>query len=204
MRQLTDYIKEYPQALSVDVCNTIIERFEADDRKYHGAVVGDDNIKKSTDLYISKLPEWKDIDGVFFNAVSKGFEEYLQLLSDDLGYRTDIRLYDRGYQIQKTSVGENYDWHTDHCINGNLKHLRDNLYEYGNRIATYIIYLNDNFEGGQTQFFKDETCGIIPEKGKLMFFPANDLYIHRGDVVTQGAKYIMTGWMYAEYVCDAF
>ena len=44
MRQLTDYIKEYPQALSVDVCDTIIERFEADDRKYHGAVVGDDNM----------------------------------------------------------------------------------------------------------------------------------------------------------------
>ena len=204
MRQLTDYIKEYPQALSVDMCDTIIERFEADDRKYRGVVIGDDDIKKSTDLHISRLPEWKDIDEVFFNVVSKGFGEYMQFLSDDLGYRTDMDLYDRGYQIQKTSVDENYGWHVDSSINGNLKHLRDNLYEYGTRIATYIIYLNDNFEGGQTQFFNDETCGIIPEKGKLMFFPANDLYTHRGDVVTQGAKYIMTGWMYAKYVCCAF
>jgi len=63
--------------------------------------------------------------------------------------------------------------------------------------------LNDDFDGGQTQFFNDETCAIIPERGKLILFPANHMYIHRGDVVTDGAKYIMTGWMFGKFVCES-
>jgi len=73
MRQLTDYICEYPNALRGGLCESIIERFDADGRKYRGIVIGDDQIKKSTDLHISTLPEWKDVDEKLYEVVTKGF-----------------------------------------------------------------------------------------------------------------------------------
>ena len=203
MRELTDYICEYPNVLRDGLCESIIERFEADGRKYRGTVIGDDDLKKSTDLHISMLPEWKDVDEKFYEVISNKFSEYIEYLNKDLGYETYPNFFDEGYQIQKTCVGQSYQWHHDATIDGRFAHLRARLYEYGERVATFILYLNDDFDGGQTQFFNDESCAIIPERGKLIFFPANNMYIHRGDVVTDGAKYIMTGWMYGKFVCEA-
>jgi len=66
---------------------------------------------------------------------------------------------------------------------------------------TYIYYLNDasEFEGGRTQFRigtgEDDIMSITPEKGKLILFPANCIFTHRGEPVTKGHKYLATGWV---------
>ena len=61
-----------------------------------------------------------------------------------------------------------------------------------------MVYLNDNFDGGETEFpvFGDK---IKPEKGKLVVFPPLWQYMHRGNPPTNGyAKYfIMT---YLNYI----
>lgn len=54
---------------------------------------------------------------------------------------------------------------------------------------TLLIYLNDNFEGGDTIFYNEkweETQRIRPEKGKALLFDI-DLW-HRGDVLKSGEK----------------
>jgi hypothetical protein len=54
---------------------------------------------------------------------------------------------------------------------------------------TLLIYINDNYEGGNTVFFDDNftvTKTIIPEKGKALLFDI-DLW-HKGDVVIKGNK----------------
>jgi len=68
------------------------------------------------------------------------------------------------------------------------------------RIVTYIFYLNDVDDGGQTQFFGDESVGVTPEMGKLILFPANPLYVHQGEPVRAGIKYIATGWLCSSYM----
>lgn len=55
---------------------------------------------------------------------------------------------------------------------------------------TLLIYLNDNYEGGQTQFYSDEfqkTAAIQPEKGMALLFDI-DLW-HQGEEVISGQKY---------------
>ncbi len=46
------------------------------------------------------------------------------------------------------------------------------------RAITYLWYLNDVEEGGETAFFGDYK--IKPKMGKLIFFPASWCYPHTG------------------------
>jgi prolyl 4-hydroxylase len=72
------------------------------------------------------------------------------------------------------------------------------------RIATVLIYLNDNFEGGHTRF-PNLNVSIKPKKGKAVFFWVSDknsrlVYnetLHGGDPVTSGEKWIATQWIRA-------
>jgi prolyl 4-hydroxylase len=63
------------------------------------------------------------------------------------------------------------------------------------RIATFIIYLNDDFEGGMT-FFPSMRIRIKPQKGKGFFFDYKDSdTLHAGQTVTKGNKFIITSWL---------
>tara|TARA_X000000368_G_C22913056_1_gene659520 strand:- start:3 stop:653 length:651 start_codon:yes stop_codon:yes gene_type:complete len=57
-----------------------------------------------------------------------------------------------------------------------------------------LLYLNDEFEGGETEFLYQQ-CRITPEKGKFVIFPAGWTHTHRGNPPMGGNKYIMTGWV---------
>jgi hypothetical protein len=87
------------------------------------------------------------------------------------------------YKVQKTIPGGGY--HIWHCEDGS-KH-------FSKRIGTYILYLNDVESGGETEFLY---CGrrIEAKKGRLVIFPANYPWTHRGNPPLSGEKYIMTGW----------
>lgn len=55
---------------------------------------------------------------------------------------------------------------------------------------TLLIYLNDNFNGGETKFYDNDfklIKTIIPEKGKGLLFDIN--LFHQGTIVTSGNKY---------------
>ena len=55
---------------------------------------------------------------------------------------------------------------------------------------TLLVYLNDNFSGGETKFYDDDfklIKTIKPEKGKGLFFDIN--IFHQGETVISGNKY---------------
>ena len=62
------------------------------------------------------------------------------------------------------------------------------------RTVTYLWYLNDVEEGGETEFWG--SYNIKPKKGKLIFFPATWCFPHRGKMPISSDKYIITGWFY--------
>lgn len=68
------------------------------------------------------------------------------------------------------------------------------------RIATFIIYLNENFEGGST-YFSDLDLRITPQSGSALYFNYNCDILnklktkHVGETVTAGTKYIATIWI---------
>ncbi|CCX11408.1 hypothetical protein FPQ18DRAFT_367905 [Pyronema domesticum] len=65
---------------------------------------------------------------------------------------------------------------------------------------TFLVYLNDEFEGGETTFFVPapgeglEARGVKPMMGSVVVFPHGDAegsLVHEGTGVTKGAKYII-------------
>jgi predicted 2-oxoglutarate/Fe(II)-dependent dioxygenase YbiX len=73
----------------------------------------------------------------------------------------------------------------------------------GPRLFTYLIYLNDDFEGGETVFPKLNKS-VKPKKGKCVIFqstvsPPDSRIIlealHGGNPVTSGNKWICNKWI---------
>ena len=72
----------------------------------------------------------------------------------------------------------------------------------GPRLWTYIAYLNDGFEGGETVFpFINKK--VVPKKGKLVIFQSIDAAsgklirqsLHGGEPVRSGIKWICNKWV---------
>lgn len=89
-----------------------------------------------------------------------------------------------GYKIQKTIPGEGY--HAWHCEKESAHNQ--------SRILAFIVYLNDEFDGGETEFIH-KNMRVTPKKGTLVVFPANFTHTHRGNPPLNGEKYIMAGWI---------
>ncbi|WP_257166722.1 2OG-Fe(II) oxygenase [Bradyrhizobium sp. SRS-191] len=96
-----------------------------------------------------------------------------------VGLNERLRLY-------RYDVGQKFEWHRD----GHFE--RDN----GERSQlTFMVYLNDGFEGGGTSFcddtglMPDGPLRITPEQGMALLF--HHPIMHRGDPVTHGRKYVL-------------
>jgi predicted 2-oxoglutarate/Fe(II)-dependent dioxygenase YbiX len=96
--------------------------------------------------------------------------------------------------IQKytQNIGK-YIYHNDGFVYENDgKNFKNEKY----RVLTFLWYLNDVSEGGETEFFGD--MKIMPEAGKLILFPANWTFPHCAKTPISSDKYIITGWLFAD------
>jgi len=98
-------------------------------------------------------------------------------------------------QVVMYREGDHYSIHQDTCCFEKCR--GDNIDE---RKKTVIVYLNDNFIGGETCFPNIDRC-FTPKKGNALVFDTyNMLHMctrrasHKGNPVTQGTKYICTFW----------
>lgn len=62
------------------------------------------------------------------------------------------------------------------------------------RILAYTLYLNDDFEGGETEFLY-QNMRVKPVTARFSLFPCSFLHTHRGNPPMSGTKYILTGWI---------
>jgi hypothetical protein len=93
--------------------------------------------------------------------------------------------------IQKYNKGiGKYVYHNDFQIENN-----SDKYKY--RVITFLWYLNTVDEGGETEFW--DSYKIKPLSGKLLLFPANWCFQHRGIMPISDNKYIITGWLYLSH-----
>jgi predicted 2-oxoglutarate/Fe(II)-dependent dioxygenase YbiX len=61
------------------------------------------------------------------------------------------------------------------------------------RILSSVIYLNDDYEGGEIEFMHSGVK-IKPEAGSIIFFPSNFLYVHEVYPIVSGSRYSMPHW----------
>ena len=102
-------------------------------------------------------------------------------------------------QVAKYEKGGMFIPHFDACTNNDTV-CEENNKGAGQRIATLLMYLNDDFKGGETAF-PHIGLSIRPKRGKAILFWSTDKYEriheeakHQGMPVLEGQKYICTKW----------
>ena len=113
-----------------------------------------------------------------------------------LGVRAE---FSEGIQAQRYDVGGQFKPHFDWFGAGSDAH-RSACSVRGNRTWTFMVYLNDDFEGGATRFTEID-CVVRPKTGMALFWnnlapdgSPDPLTKHCGEVVTRGHKVIITKW----------
>jgi prolyl 4-hydroxylase len=103
-------------------------------------------------------------------------------------------------QVLHYEVGQEFKRHLDFLEPGNPKH-QEQLRSHGQRIATFLIYLNEDFEGGETEFSQ---VGIRyrGKTGDALFWANVDnagkpepLTLHAGLPPSSGEKWILSQWI---------
>ena len=191
----SDYkIDLFENSLSPEVCEDIIQRFDADGRKFEGGVsYGDGEIKlvpelkKCTELYLSAHTDWKDIDEILFAQIR---EKILFLREKYPGLKRIHKVLDEGYRIKhyKNNGNEFFNWHID-----------SNGRNQSHRYYVFMWYLNTVEEGGETEFRITDENGdnilVKPVQGRMLAFPPFWTHEHRGRPPVSEDKYIIASWV---------
>lgn len=173
-------------ALSSEFCQTLIDKFERSPNSRPGTTLEGvmPEVKSSQDLFITTDPDFLKEDAHLSNVLTDLFLEY----KDKIPYSPWVRpIGDKGYNIQRTTPGQKYNWHDDHFVCLNPPHVR---------IVTFIFYLNTVNEGGETEFWNG--FKVQPVQGRVLLFPAERTYGHRGCTPHRDTKYICTGWFHED------
>ena len=187
--EVTDFIEIY-QSIGVD-CDSIIDWFNNNENR-HGLgiiyrdtdVLVDVETKDTTDICLSlaQVKNDKQISEVFYSLfanVSRAFKQYIKKYNilEDINIEIDdsfnVQYYKKGQHFKKF-------------------HFESSGAVHRKRILTWMMYLNDVSNGGNTVFpYYD--YAIQPIKGHILIWPAEFTHTHFGDVVID-EKYIVTGW----------
>jgi predicted 2-oxoglutarate/Fe(II)-dependent dioxygenase YbiX len=64
------------------------------------------------------------------------------------------------------------------------------------RTLSVVMYLNDNYDGGEITFpyVGDEGITVKPEAGSAIFFPSMFVFAHKISEITSGVRYALPNW----------
>ena len=174
--------------IDISLCDKIINFFnENQSLQSKGEVINgvDETKKKSVDIAVNpkdlSKPDYQNLK-IYFDHLFNCYKEYRvqwPFLNEvfekvDIG-SFNIQMYPPGGHFTKL-----------HSERTSIKTLH--------RLFAFMTYLNDNFEDGET-FFEHYSLSVKPKKGKTLIWPAEWTHAHKGNVVSNGSKYIITGWL---------
>jgi predicted 2-oxoglutarate/Fe(II)-dependent dioxygenase YbiX len=108
--------------------------------------------------------------------------QYINEIQNKIEYKFGRRLESTKPGIRKWVTGEYTDLHADGETASGWPAYNYKV-DYGS-----IIYLNEEYEGGEIFFPKYEIC-LKPKPGTLIFFPSNNMYAHGVRHVTSGVRF---------------
>jgi prolyl 4-hydroxylase len=183
-----DEIYEFKNFLSDEECSYIIQKAKPLVKKSNvigegGEYVKDKAFRTSSNTFL------KDDDDVLKN-ISQRIEKKIMI---DKDHFEDL-------QVVHYQGGEEYKPHWDACVGEGR--CSEFLKKGGDRYATFILYLNDDYDSGETEF-PNLNKKVKPEKGKAVLFfnleDDNTTYkensLHAGLPPENGEKWMCNKWI---------
>ena len=172
-----------------NLCNKIIEFFESNKNlQIQGASAAGVNIKikKTIDIGIKPNDLKKEKFEVFKQYIGGLHKCFFDYQNQWPFLKQMIKnVYIPAFNIQRYEKGDHFA--LLHSERGNLS--------TSHRLFAWMTYLNNVDEGGQTNF-SHYGIKIKPETGKTLIWPAEWTHAHTGEILKDGKKYIVTGWMH--------
>jgi len=142
---------------------------------HHGKVVENDRVK---------------MDEVWVKFGDKGYDEIKQAVEKTCSlYSQDHPLFSvqkmTDFRINRYSEGG---FMSKHCDNIHHSHGQ----QYGFPQATVLLYLNDDYEGGE---FYVADKKFEPKRASALIFPSNFMFPHEAKVVTKGTRWSIVTWL---------
>jgi len=173
--------------INLERCNQIIEECEKKGRYKKSSTVAEQsgfkgNIlvtpRTSQSIDISHNTNLKELDKFLLNMFIGGVnvaEKELDLF-EGFGHSCD-----EGYALLRYREGDGYTEHTDAMAESNP------------RIVSMLLYLNDDFEGGELVFNRQD-LEIKPKAGSIVVFPSNWTHPHSSSPIIKGIKHAIVSW----------
>lgn len=173
---------EYGGLLNKEFCDLIIQN--ASKRLEPAKVVGENNnIRIADDTWLTEkeLPE-------------------LKLLREWIAGTTSLPVENQETgTVIRYSPGGKYDLHYDYFESDDVAQARE-LNFGGNRVYSFLVYLNEDFEGGETHF-PYHNLKVKPEIGKAVLWKNTEEGTllkeskHAGEPVITGYKWVYITWI---------
>lgn len=146
------------------------------------------NPNRDNDTYEYRGDSQKEIDDMAWGFINKAHYYYLANNTWVFYRWNNVDYYDSNVKWEGKNIlrvyntNDQYNWHSDHS---------------GSDIAefSYIVYLNDQFEGGNTLFLNDK-LKVTPKKGSVLCFPVDHYHIHKSTKIKSGCKKILWNCLY--------
>lgn len=198
--EYSSFIYSNPNSLSSELCKDIISKFEDSENRYDGATLGGVNkeVKHTKDLLL-KTKDWDRITTTLRNELHHNLKIFIDKLSDVEDFKsTNNHSTIPDFKIRFANISvDNFMAQKYTAKQGRYVYHNDSMIEWDTkrkRFMTYLWYLNDVTEGGETAF--NGKYQVKPTTGKLILFPASWTFPHCGKMPLSSDKYIITGWIY--------
>ncbi len=182
-------VQIYRDFLTHEECDQIIEIAKRQGLE-HSMVYGADEDVVDDSSRISKQAWLKDSSSRLIKSIS---DKVSKITGYPVSHQEDL-------QVVHYGVGGMFTPHYDPCVMEDNECKRMNG-ESGARVFTFLIYLNDEMEGGET-LFPLLSEKIKPVKGSAILFKSTDddghlikNSQHGGAVVRSGEKWICNKWV---------
>lgn len=189
---LENFIGIYENAFSHEFCHEMIKYYDAmasagygRSRQQHDGVnkfEKNDTAIFPTEEAMIDMMATRTLTNAFMDTFWKECYEHYAGTYDTLKTVAPHQIY--SIKLQKTLVGGGYHvWHSEASAR-----------ELSQRVLTYVLYLNDVEEGGETEFLYYPKR-VKATEGTLVLFPGYFTHTHRGNPPISNTKYILTGWV---------
>jgi hypothetical protein len=148
---------------------------------------GDDQLMFCWQKFIPQVKDISEQDPYFkeqvkisselFGALEKTLDHYSNTLYPFAG--KNIKSREKTMHILKYDKSGHLPAHQDQGISS--------------RVLSVLLYLNDDYEGGEIEF-RHSGIKFKPKAGSILFFPSNFLYVHEVYPVTKGPRYALPNW----------
>ena len=177
---LNDFIFE-STITDKNVCNYLIDQYHMMEH-HEGRVTKDDQENYVSNIKVTEQ-SFVEPDHAAYQTIYECIDKTISVLPYRLTIPYDITSTE--YSISRYPKGKgHFGIHVDTTSKMTY-----------NRLLAFILYLNDVEEGGETEFMTLNRL-VKPETGKVLCFPCNFMFPHKGNIPLSNDKYIVTAFVY--------